>query len=108
MNSIEECNNLILLLKEALKFYADNKNYRGHTSASTCGTPTSLIEMDEGSQARFALDKVKQMVDINLKMQDEYDKYMAGYEQLQANEGIADPEELIKIYTQTHDDKNIR
>jgi coenzyme F420-reducing hydrogenase gamma subunit len=100
MNSIEERDNLILLLQEALKFYANPNNYKGHASASCCGgTPFSLIEMDEGSQARFALDKAKQMVDINLKMQDEYDKLVT--EGLLTN--MEDVEQIMK-----DNDKDIR
>lgn len=96
MNSIEERDNLIRLLQEALKFYASYENYKGHVSASTCGTPTSLVEMDEGAQARFALDKAQQMINYNQKMQDEYDNLMAGYEQLQSSDNIADVQELMK------------
>lgn len=109
INTIEELQNLVVLLQEVLKFYGDSNNYRGTKSASSCcgGTPFSLIDVDEGSQARAALERVKELVKENQKIQDEYDKFMAGYEQLQANEGIADTEELIKVFKTMGDDKNV-
>ena len=108
MNTIEELQNLIELLKQALNFYANGENYRGNRSASSCsGISVSKIEMDEGSQARFALEKAKQLAELNQKMQDDYDKFMVGYEQLKANDNIADPQELIKVFKTMGDDKNI-
>ena len=107
MNSIEERDNLILMLQEALKFYANPNNYKGTNSAgSCCGTPYSLIEADEGSQARFALDKAKQMVDINLKMQDEYDKLIMETENLEPT-SETNPMDIINVFIKTCDDKNI-
>jgi hypothetical protein len=106
MNSIEERDNLIGLLQKALEFYASRDNYKGHPSASTCGTPTSLVEMDEGTQARFALEKAQQMTAQNQKMQEDYDRIMSGYEQLQATDGIADVEELIKTFKVMGDGNN--
>jgi hypothetical protein len=107
-NSIEERDNLIGLFQEALKFYANPENYKGNKNTSACysGVSASLVEMDEGSQARFAIEKAKQLAEQNQKIQEDYDKLMAGYEQLQASESIADTEELIKVFKIMGDDKN--
>lgn len=93
MNSIEEKDNLIQLMQEALKFYADKTNYAGYM-----GNPSSIDLDEHGSQARFALERVKQLTDANQKMQEDYDRFMAGYEMLQASEEVADPQELIKAF----------
>lgn len=78
-NSIEERDNLIGLLQEALKFYANQENYKGNRNTSACysGVSASLVEMDEGTQARFALEKAKQLTEQNQKIQNDYDKLMA-------------------------------
>ena len=40
-------------------------------------------------------------------MQEDYNKFMAGYEMLQATDEKANPEELIKIFKTFTDDNNI-
>jgi hypothetical protein len=77
INTIEELQNLVALMQKALEFYANKENYKGHPSASTCGTPTSLVEMDEGFQAQFALNTAQQITEQNQKMQNDYDKLVA-------------------------------
>jgi hypothetical protein len=66
MNSIEEYQNLVGLLQEALKFYANKENYKA--SRPVNGEIYSSIEMDEGSQARFALSKSKEMIENARKL----------------------------------------
>jgi len=102
MNSIEEYQNLVQLLKKTLEFYADMRSYDGPMGN------ISLIDLDEhGSQARFALEQVKLLEAQNQKMLDDYDKIASGYEQLQSNDDIADIKELMKTYKILGDDKNI-
>ena len=61
--SIEQYENLVELLKHALKFYADKSNYSGTIAP---------IDSDEhGSQARFALKKIEELKEINKNMEDE-------------------------------------
>lgn len=76
MNSIEEYKNIIELLKQALNFYANIENYKGNRTANMycSGTSASLVEMDEGSQARFALEKLKIAVNINEELETEFTK----------------------------------
>lgn len=63
--SIEQYENLVALLKKALEFYAKDENYR------TFSTEASIIDIDEGSQARFALKKIEELKEINKNMEDE-------------------------------------
>jgi hypothetical protein len=68
MNS-EQYENLIALLKKALEFYADQRNYDGPMGN------ISSISLDEyGSQARFALEKIKELQKMNDEMQSDYIK----------------------------------
>lgn len=76
MNSIEERDNLIAMLKEALKFYANMDNYAGTQPLN--GEIYSMIDIDSGSQARFALEKVEALNRMNQKMQEDYDKLTNG------------------------------
>ena len=69
MNSIEEYQNILELLKRALEFYADTRNYEG-----SMGTVASIALDEYGSQARFALAKIKEIKDGEEKMQSDYDK----------------------------------
>ena len=55
MKNIEDYQNLIELLKQALLFYADEKNYIGDIYRN------SNIAVDQGSQARFALEKINEI-----------------------------------------------
>jgi hypothetical protein len=64
MNDIEQYKNLVALLKEALSFYANQKNYDNGVREQS-----SLIDVDAGSQARFALNQIK-IIEIALENQD--------------------------------------
>lgn len=109
-NSIEERDNLIGLLQEVLKFYANANNYKGTKSASSCcgGTSFSLVDVDEGSQARAVLERAKQLAKENQKIQDEYDKFMMNSDSMDFSNGETNPIDLIRVFQQTRDDKNIR
>ena len=96
MNSIEEYQNLVGLLEKALEFYANKENYKA--SRPVNGEIYSSIELDEGSQARFALSKSKEMIEANRKMQEDYNKLIAASEAIQASEDMTDPKELMKKF----------
>lgn len=49
----QEYKNLILLLEQALKFYNDENNYKKNNNNQ------SLIDLDKGEQAKFALNNIK-------------------------------------------------
>jgi len=67
MNS-EQYENLIELLKQALMFYSNKENYYFHVDRN------SPIEIDRGSQARFALEKIQETLDSDKKLQKEFNR----------------------------------
>jgi hypothetical protein len=77
MNNIEDYQNLVELLKQALLFYSNENNYP-KTICITGDDNTKIennlsqIEIDKGSQARFALSKINEINIINQKMLDDY------------------------------------
>jgi len=72
MNSIEEYKNVIELLKQALKFYAETGNYDAKHPINA--VLFSQIEMDNGAQARFALDKLEELEKLSQNLEDEFVK----------------------------------
>jgi hypothetical protein len=62
--SIEQYENLVALLKQALKFYANSSNYHG-----AMGTIAPIDSDEQGSQARFALKKIEELEEINKKLE---------------------------------------
>lgn len=67
--NIDEYKNLISLLEQALLFYADKENYTDNGNDKSILTK---IEIDKGSQARFALDKMKELEEMYLNTVEEY------------------------------------
>lgn len=88
MNNLEEYQNQIELLKQALLFYAEEKNYKDEVQYER----TSLIDVDNGTQARFALDKLKETIKLNQKMEEEY---LNNISEKIINSGT--PESVIKL-----------
>ena len=82
----EQYENIIALLKEALKFYADKENYLFYDKKD------APIALDEGSQARFALGKIKEITEASDKMETEFVKGM-----IDAIENDDSPENVMKI-----------
>ena len=68
MKEIEEDQNQIELLRQALLFYADKKNYENEVRYEE----SSLIYVDNGNQARFALKRVQEIQDEIQKLQNDY------------------------------------
>jgi len=95
MNNPEEYENLIALLEKALEFYANKENYKNRPFGIEL---VSSVEMDEGSQARFALEQSKILIEVNRKLQEDYNKLMAAADQLQATDDMADPQKLMEIF----------
>ena len=85
MNNEEDVN-LIALLKEALKFYADKENYLFYKDKD------APIAIDEGHQARFALKKVDELAEALSKIDNDYDNIMTNAIQSGDN-----PENVFKI-----------
>ena len=72
MNSIEENQNALELLKQALMFYANTDNYK--QTQSVHYELFSMIEMDNGSQARFALEQLEKIQKLNEGAEEEFVK----------------------------------
>ena len=70
MNNIEQLQNSIELLKRALTFYAEKDNYIAKHNQNN--TLFSYIEMDNGVQARFALEKLEQIENLYKEAEEEY------------------------------------
>jgi hypothetical protein len=69
-NSIEGYQNTIELLKRTLQFYALKENY--DVSHPINNQLFSFVEMDGGSQARFSLDKIREIDELNEKLEKDY------------------------------------
>jgi len=98
MNNIEDYQNLISLLKKALEFYADKENYLFYTHKD------APIALDEGTQARFALDKIKEITAANEKMEADFVKNMS--EAIENNENTEDMLKIIEEFKNLGDANN--
>jgi len=81
-----ENENLIELLRQALLFYANEENYEA------IDQQVSLMVIDGGSQAKFALTKIREFTETNEKLEADYMKNMN--EAIKAGES---PENILKI-----------
>jgi hypothetical protein len=103
----EEYLNLIKYLKLALKFYADKNSYAVNHSMNN--ELCSLVELDKGSQAQFALDKINEFEEYGKNLEEEYAKQI---ESLSANVASSQQDGIMKLYEKIReiakgDDKNI-
>jgi len=89
-NSTEDYINQIELLKQALLFYADAKNYE--VNQPLVNELISFIEIDAGSQARFALQRLQETINLNQEMEDEYLKEIR--EKIESN---TPPENILRL-----------
>jgi hypothetical protein len=110
-NSIEGYQNTIEFLKRALEFYANEDNYTAKTPKNNELFAFPPIEMDGGTQARFALDKVKELDELNEKMERDYNAGLDALQNISDEEldsiGETNPIDLINVFMQSRDDKNI-
>lgn len=68
----EQYENLIILLKIALEFYADKETYLFFKDKD------APITLDEGSQARFALSKIEEIDGLNQDIENDYQNMSDG------------------------------
>ena len=68
--TIEELLNKISLLRKALEFYANEKNYEVSTPMNR--ELVSKVEMDNGHQARFALEQTETIEEFNQNLINQY------------------------------------
>src|ERR1035437_10897955 len=97
-HSIEEYQNLTELLKKALEFYADKKNYV--QKAGGYNELTSRVELDGGSQAQFALEKIKELSEFNKNIENDFVKNITN-----AIENEENSDNIIKLI---EDFKNLK
>ena len=102
-NSIEERDNVITLMQEALKFYGTKENYDAKHPLN--GKLYSMIDVDAGSTAQFALDKVNELIETNEKMQSDYDNLIMEAEHFY-NVGETNPIDLIKVFDETRKEED--
>jgi len=88
-NSIEGYQNTIELLKITLQFYAKKENY--DVSHPINNQLFSFVEMDGGSQARFSLDKIKEIDELNEKLEKDYNA------EIEALQNLSDDDILNSI-----------
>lgn len=74
MKTNEEYLNLIELVKKALEFYAEEENYKGYYTGKE--VESALVGVDNGNQARFALEKIKTFQDDRDEQEKEFIKNM--------------------------------
>jgi hypothetical protein len=84
MNNIEQLQNSVELLKQALAFYANKDNYVAKHNQNN--VLFSFIEMDNGVQARFALEKLEQMENLYKEAEEDYTKDISDKDVLNAIE----------------------
>jgi len=63
MNSIEQYQNLMLLIEPILKFYAEFDKHK--------------MEIDKGFQAAFALSKIEELLNSNTSLEDDLNNKIA-------------------------------
>jgi hypothetical protein len=95
MYNIEEYKNIIEFLNQALKFYANTDNYNVNRKISD--EIFSAIQMDSGSQARFALKRIKIFNDAKEKTENDYNALIESAENLSEEEQLKLIKELIAL-----------
>ena len=103
LNSIEERDNVITLMREALKFYGEKGNYDAKHPLN--GELYSMVDVDAGSTARFALDKVNELIEANERMQNEYDSLIMEASNFY-DVGETNPIHLIRVFDETRKEED--
>lgn len=86
MTNIDELQNQLALMKQALLFYGDIENYKFYEHKD------APVAVDEGAQARFALEQLEKIKTINDEMGEEYIKSL----QNKVDRDTA-PENIVKL-----------
>jgi hypothetical protein len=93
--STDDYINIIELLKQALKFYANTNNYSVNRKVSD--SIFSAIQMDSGVQARFAIEKIKALIEEKEKTVKYYNEIVKSSENLSEEEQIKLINKLITL-----------
>jgi hypothetical protein len=89
--SIEEMLNTIEFLKKTLEFYANEKNYKYNPNQINS---VSAVHMDEGHQARFALEQTTKITEYNEFL---LEKSTEMIKEIDGLDGIDKADKLIQI-----------
>ena len=94
----QEYMNLISLLEQALKFYANDENYVQKVAVNN--ELCSYIELDNGQQAKYALDQIKNF-DVRYDVDDElFDEFKKNVDTL----GEMDTKKIIETIKKLKND----
>lgn len=94
MNNMEEYQNLISVLKNALEFYGNTENY--DVKHPVNNVLFSQIEMDCGAQARFALNKIVEVENNQKQLEKQFVTELN--DAFSENKSIADTLKIIEEY----------
>lgn len=95
-----EYQNLIEILKTTLEFYAREGNWNPENNPSVCAVELkSLVELDGGTQAKFALEKIR---NFHINQQDNIEEYIK-----QVEENLEDTTEIDDLYKTLQEVKKI-
>jgi hypothetical protein len=83
---VEELLNKITLLRKALEFYANEKNYVQNVPINN--ELSSKTEIDNGHQARFALEQTETIEEFNQSLIEEYRKAVGEEKKRFEDQGI--------------------
>jgi len=92
--TITELLNKIIFLSKALKFYGNKKNYDVNIPYN--GELASQIELDEGNQARFALEQIQDIEKYQANLMENYYKNIEKIKS-QMDEPVIDPKTQEKL-----------
>lgn len=100
MDNVTEYQNLIELLKKTLEFYANEENY---VEKPMNDGLMSMMEMDDGSQAKFALKKIKEFGEYKQESIEDFLKDVE--DNLETNQDVDDLYKKLNMLKKLSDEK---
>jgi len=98
-NNIDQLLNVIELMKKGLEFYSNSRNYDG-----PMGTIAPIADDEYGSQARFVLEQLKTIENINHEMEKDYETLINDFNIKKSQEEMINN---IEIFKQLGGDNNV-
>ena len=102
MSNEGENQNALELLKQALMFYANSDNYK--QTQSVHYELFSMIDVDNGSQARFALEQLEKIKKLNEGAEEEFVKNITTA--VENNESFESLTNIINQYKKEIENEN--
>ncbi len=100
--TIEDYQNIIELLKRALQFYANKENYANQWHLND--VMVSYIEIDNGTQAEFALNTLQNLENLHEKMEVDF---KSSVEKIASDNDVENMNKLMEDLKKLGYDKNI-